>query len=143
MKRNVVSSGTRRTGAEVGAPRARAFAPEKLPLLVTTNPQAALVLISHYENFGEMDGSALTLKHPNASLGVPSIFRSIQMRELTVQEMDQASGGILPLIGFGLALAGKLAGSSGVVTWGISSASLILGTYGAAAWLDDRMTNSH
>lgn len=65
------------------------------------------------------------------------------MRELTVQEMGQASGGILPLIGFGLAVAGKLAGSTGVVTWAISSASLILATYGAAGYLHNRKTVSH
>ena len=32
------------------------------------------------------------------------------MRELTVQELDQASGGILPLIGFAIALVSKVGG---------------------------------
>ena len=60
------------------------------------------------------------------------------MRELTVQEMDQASGGILPLIGFGFALAGKVGGTTTVVAWAVSSASLIPGTYEAARYLGDK-----
>jgi len=56
------------------------------------------------------------------------------MRTLTVQEMDQTSGGILPLIGVALALAGKVSGSAGVAGWAIGSASLVLGTYEAAKW---------
>jgi len=46
--------------------------------------------------------------------------------------MDQTSGGILPLIGVALALAGKVSGSAGVAGWAIGSASLVLGTYEAA-----------
>ncbi len=51
------------------------------------------------------------------------------MRELTIQEREEVSGGILPLIGFGLALAAKAMGGGGVVGWAIGSASLILATY--------------
>ena len=51
------------------------------------------------------------------------------MRELTLQEKEEVGGGILPLIGFGLAVAGKAAGGGGVVGWAISSASLILASY--------------
>ena len=51
------------------------------------------------------------------------------MRELTIQEREEASGGWLPVLGFGLALAGKLVGGGGVAGWAIGSASLILGTY--------------
>lgn len=58
------------------------------------------------------------------------------MRTLSAQEMDQTSGGILPLIGFGLALAGKLAGSAGVAGWAVGSASLVLATYEGANYLD-------
>ncbi len=58
------------------------------------------------------------------------------MRELTVQEMDQASGGILPLIGFAIALVSKVTGSTGVA-WAVSSAGLILGTFEAAKYLGD------
>ena len=56
------------------------------------------------------------------------------MRTLTVQEMDQTSGGILPLIGFALALAGKVAGSAGVTTWAVGSASLVLATFEGAKY---------
>lgn len=58
------------------------------------------------------------------------------MHELNQQDLDNTSGGILPLVGFGLALAGKAAGSTGVVTWAVSSAGLILSTYEAAKYLD-------
>ena len=57
------------------------------------------------------------------------------MRTLTTQELEQAGGGILPLIGFGLALAGKLGGSAGVAGWAVGSASLVLATYEAANYL--------
>ena len=58
------------------------------------------------------------------------------MRTLTEQEMDQASGGILPLIAFALALVGKAAGSAGVTGWAVGSASLVLATYEGAKYLD-------
>ncbi len=58
------------------------------------------------------------------------------MRELNAQEMEEVSGGILPLIAFGLSLAGHLAGFSGPATWAISSAGLILSSVGLAMWLD-------
>ncbi len=57
------------------------------------------------------------------------------MQELNVHEMDQASGGILPLIGFALALVSKVGGSTGVVGWAAGSAGLILGTFEAAKYL--------
>ena len=57
------------------------------------------------------------------------------MRELNQQEMDEASGGIVPLIGFAVALAGHLSGFTGVTTWAISSIGLIAGTFGAAQYL--------
>ncbi len=58
--------------------------------------------------------------------------------ELTDEEMDQASGGILPVIGFGLALAGKASGSAGVIGWAIGSASLIVASYDLARFLNQR-----
>ena len=57
------------------------------------------------------------------------------MRELTVQEMDQASGGILPLIGLAIAVAGKVGGSAGVVGWAVGSAGLVLASFEAASYL--------
>ena len=57
------------------------------------------------------------------------------MQELTVQELDQASGGILPLIGFAIALVSKVGGSTGVVGWAASSAGLVLATYEGAKYL--------
>ena len=57
------------------------------------------------------------------------------MRELTVQEMDQASGGILPLLGFVIAVAGKVAGTGTATGWAISSAGVLLGSYQLADYL--------
>ena len=59
------------------------------------------------------------------------------MQELTEQEIEEVTGGILPLIGFGLALGGKVIGSAGVGGWALSSASLILAAYSAGVWLGD------
>lgn len=53
------------------------------------------------------------------------------MRELNDAELAATSGGVLPLIGVGLALAGKLM-APGIGSWAIGSASLILATYQAA-----------
>lgn len=50
------------------------------------------------------------------------------MNELTTQEMEQASGGIWPIVGFALAVAGKVT-ASGPVSWAASSASLALASY--------------
>ena len=58
------------------------------------------------------------------------------MRELTAQEMEEVSGGFLPLVGFALSLAGHVAGFSGPITWAISSLGLIASTIGAAMYLD-------
>lgn len=52
------------------------------------------------------------------------------MKELTTQELEQASGGWLPLVGVALALAGK-ATATGPVSWAVGSASLVLATYQA------------
>ena len=57
------------------------------------------------------------------------------MQELTMNDIEQANGGILPLVGFALSLAGKVSGSAGVIGWGISSASLVLGSFEAAKYL--------
>ena len=59
------------------------------------------------------------------------------MRELTFDDMDQASGGILPVIGFALAVAGKVGGGGGAVGWAIGSASLVLASYELAKYLDE------
>ncbi|MCZ6643193.1 MAG: class IIb bacteriocin, lactobin A/cerein 7B family [Gammaproteobacteria bacterium] len=58
------------------------------------------------------------------------------MRELNAQEIEEVSGGFLPLVAFGLSFAGHLAGFSGPITWAISSAGLILSTIGAAMYFD-------
>ena len=51
------------------------------------------------------------------------------MRELTETEIESVYGGVLPLIGFGLALASKALGSAGVFGWAINSAGLIVASY--------------
>ena len=61
------------------------------------------------------------------------------MRELTETEIDEVSGGFLPIIGFGLALAGKALGSAGVYGWIVGSASLILGSYSMGAYFRDSL----
>ena len=58
------------------------------------------------------------------------------MQELTAEEMDQASGGFLPVVGFALSLAGHVSGFTSVTSWAISSGGLILGSYSLAAYLD-------
>ncbi len=65
-------------------------------------------------------------------------MRELTNYELTDDEMQQAGGGILPVIGFGLALAGKASGSAGVVGWAIGSASLIVASYDLAGYLSRR-----
>ena len=57
------------------------------------------------------------------------------MRELNTEEMDEVSGGVLPIIAWGLAIAGHAAGFSGPVTWAISSAGLVASTYAAAEFM--------
>ncbi len=57
------------------------------------------------------------------------------MRELNEQEMDEASGGFVSLVGFAASFALHLAGFSGPLTWAISSIGLIGSTYGAAVYL--------
>ena len=58
------------------------------------------------------------------------------MRELNAQEVEEVSGGFLPLVAFGLSFAGHLAGFSGPVTWALSSAGLLASTFAAAAYLN-------
>ncbi len=58
------------------------------------------------------------------------------MRELNAQEIEEVSGGFLPLVAFGLSFAGHIAGFSGPLAWAISSAGLIASTIGAAMYLD-------
>lgn len=55
------------------------------------------------------------------------------MNELTSQEMEQASGGWLPLVGVALAVAGK-ATATGPVSYGIGLASATLAIYQAAEY---------
>ena len=52
------------------------------------------------------------------------------MNELTTQEMEQASGGLLPLIGLAVAVVGKVT-ASGPVGWAAGSAGLVLASYQA------------
>ena len=58
------------------------------------------------------------------------------MQPITIEASEEATGGVLPLVGFGLALAGKLTATGGVTTWAIGSGSLILATYQTAEYLD-------
>ncbi|MCY4214411.1 MAG: class IIb bacteriocin, lactobin A/cerein 7B family [Gammaproteobacteria bacterium] len=57
------------------------------------------------------------------------------MKELTTQEMERTSGGFWPLVGFALSLIGK-AGARGPVGWAAGSASVVMGTYEGAEYLD-------
>ncbi|MCY3792860.1 MAG: class IIb bacteriocin, lactobin A/cerein 7B family [Gammaproteobacteria bacterium] len=50
------------------------------------------------------------------------------MNELTTQEMEQTSGGIWPIVGLALAVAGKTT-ASGPVGWAVGSASVVLASY--------------
>ena len=63
------------------------------------------------------------------------------MKELTTQEMERASGGFWPLVGFALALIGK-AGARGPGGWATGSASLVMGTYEGAEYLGSLDTPS-
>lgn len=56
------------------------------------------------------------------------------MRELTDGELDKVSGGAIPVIAFGAALAGHLSGFSGAAGWAISSVGLITASYGLAEY---------
>ena len=60
------------------------------------------------------------------------------MRELNAQEMEEVSGGFLPLVAFALSFAGHIAGFSGPATWAISSAGLIASAYGAAMYMGSK-----
>ena len=57
------------------------------------------------------------------------------MRTLNAQEMDAASGGLIPLavVGFALAVASKVTAGGTATGWAVSSAGLIVGSYGLAA----------
>jgi lactobin A/cerein 7B family class IIb bacteriocin len=56
------------------------------------------------------------------------------MRELTSDELEQLSGGVVPVIAFGAALAGHMSGFSGVAGWAISSVGLVTASYGLAEY---------
>lgn len=60
------------------------------------------------------------------------------MRELNAQEMEEVSGGFLPLVAFALSFAGHMAGFSGPLTWALSSAGLIASAYGAAMYMGSK-----
>lgn len=51
------------------------------------------------------------------------------MRALTEREVEQVSGGIVPVVLFGAALVSKVAGGGGLVAWAASSVGLIGATY--------------
>ncbi len=53
------------------------------------------------------------------------------MNELTTQEMEQTSGGLLPLIGIALAVAGR-ATAGGPISYAIGTAGVGLSIYQAA-----------
>jgi lactobin A/cerein 7B family class IIb bacteriocin len=71
------------------------------------------------------------------TVAVPNLW-SMKMRELTETEIDSVNGGILPLIGFGLALAGKAFSSAGVFGWAVNSAGLILASYSLGDYMRSR-----
>ena len=53
------------------------------------------------------------------------------MRELTASELEATTGGVLPLISLGLAVAGKATATT-FTGWAIASTSLILTSYQTA-----------
>lgn len=56
------------------------------------------------------------------------------MRELTEAEVEEVSGGIVPVIAFGASLAAHMSGFGGVAGWAISSVSLIASSYSLAQY---------
>ncbi len=56
------------------------------------------------------------------------------IRELTLDEINEVDGGILPLLMFGIALGSKFT-AGGLVSWAFASAGLIGATYAAGEYL--------
>lgn len=59
------------------------------------------------------------------------------MRTLTEQEIEEVSGGFLPVVAFAASVAGHVTGFSGVASWAASSVGLIASTYGFAAYMHE------
>lgn len=59
------------------------------------------------------------------------------MQELTMNEIEQVDGGIVPVIGAGIALASHL-GSASLGAHLLSGAGLIVGTYGLMEYLSSK-----
>lgn len=60
------------------------------------------------------------------------------MRELTIEETEEVGGGILPVVGFAVAVVGHMMGFSGVAGWAVSSIGLITSTVGLAYYFDHK-----
>ncbi len=74
--------------------------------------------------------------HPDNVQGIAPInFKEHSMQELTNDEMSSANGGVLPVVGFALALTSKGAGSTGVATWALSSVTLVLASFELGRYL--------
>ena len=59
------------------------------------------------------------------------------MRTLTDQEIEEVSGGFLPVIAFAASLAGHMTGFGGVAGWAASSIGLIASSAGLAAYMHE------
>ena len=64
-------------------------------------------------------------------------MKNSTIRELSYKEIQQVSGGLVPLIGLGLSVASHFMARS-VAGSLISRAGYALGVYGAAAYFDDK-----
>ncbi|WP_163932581.1 class IIb bacteriocin, lactobin A/cerein 7B family [Paraferrimonas sp. SM1919] len=63
------------------------------------------------------------------------------MRELNLNEIEEVNGGIVPIIGFGIALASHVGVGGAATTLTahfLSGAGLALATYGLAEFLSDK-----
>ena len=79
-----------------------------------------------------------TISHQQAiepAIAMLSTDNPTQPVQLNDAELEQAGGGVLPLVGLALSVAGKVSGSSGVIGWAISSTSVIVSTFEAAKYL--------
>ncbi|MDP6377510.1 MAG: class IIb bacteriocin, lactobin A/cerein 7B family [Pseudomonadales bacterium] len=65
------------------------------------------------------------------------------MRELTANEIEATTGGVLPIVGIGIAIASKLS-ATGLAGWALSSAGLILSSYQVAEhYLEPKLKQIH
>lgn len=59
------------------------------------------------------------------------------MRTLTETEVEEVSGGILPVVAFAASVAGHMTGFSGVAGWAASSIGVVASSFALGAYLDE------